>query len=138
MNKIYIPDDSLRIETNITTDRQAYIEYETIFVSVLFLHSFNKTPVFYNPTNAPAFDIYYDLYDPFSNQIDSGEFIGKPIGPSVGLKIPLLSSSVSKNLKSGVYTLRIYGDNVAPSYKQIRVLGRGDYANDFPLLASTV
>ena len=92
MNKNYISDSVLRIETHITTDKPAYIEYEALFVSVLFLHSFNKTPVFYNPTNADAFDIYYDLYDPFSNLINKGEFIGTPIGPTVGLSINLTSA----------------------------------------------
>jgi hypothetical protein len=31
---------------------------------------------------------------------------------------------------TGTYTLRVYGDSIVPSYKQIKILGL-DYAQDF-------
>ena len=89
LNQKYIPDGTLRIETHITTDKQAYLEGETLFFSVLFLHSFNKTPVFPNVLNLRAFDVMYDLYDPFSNLIGSGEYdeYYSASGPSVGFSL---------------------------------------------------
>lgn len=71
--------------------------------------------------------LYYDLFDSFGDltPVQSSQ-ITYPTGPTVPFNI-----SIPSDLYSGTYTIRVYGDNVAPSYKQVRILGLYDYSNDF-------
>ena len=110
----------------------AYLEGETVFFTIFYNDAFSKAPIFPNSNNTQAINISWDLYDEGAvNLIGSGAFTETPMGPSVGFQA--LLQIQDRPLDSGVYTLRVYGDNVAPSFKQIRVLGFDDYENDFQL-----
>jgi hypothetical protein len=77
--------------------------------------------------------LYYDLAS--SNGvflINPTAFTSYSSGPT-----ELLTLTIPSNLNSGTYTIRIYGDEIAPSYIQVRILGRNDYHNDFPIYVNS-
>jgi hypothetical protein len=83
-------------------------------VSVVFTDPFTKEFKVTNVTNNTdnnLYKIYYDISDDFGNIITSKSAYS--FGQSAWFSLVVGNSYYA----SGTYTIRVFGDNIAPSYK---------------------
>ncbi len=122
------PPSAPRIETHIFVDRLVYTSGDPLFLNVLVNDAFTKNPlnVQANDTNLENYKVMVDLYD------NRGILVWSDEQYATGTSANFFTLLPPVGLTTGTYTLRAYGPVVAPSYRQIRVIGDiNGLSNDF-------
>lgn len=80
--------------------------------------------------NAPDIPIYIDVVDYNGNTVNHREVY------YYGNSAMYVSYFYLNGGYTGTYTIRVYGDNIISSYRQIKILTEYDFSNDFPVIAT--
>jgi hypothetical protein len=100
------PTNSTRVESHIFTDKVVYRISEVVFISVVVVDPFAKTPlnISANDTNIENYHVYVDIFDSSGMVIWSGDSYAENTQASFTAKLP------SWNLDTDQYLIRAYGE----------------------------
>ena len=107
-----------RLDAHIFTDKVIYRPLDIVFIEVLFLDAFNKTPIAMNPLDLYTFNYYvnFELLDSNGQKLHSDYAQISNSTVTFTYKVPM-------DLPGGEYLISMYNQYMAPVKKLIRMHG---------------